>query len=87
MINHLENIAPGTAPGVLSVRIVTGTDELLDAHELTMDSAEAYRQADAELALLWLQFNPCSWVHIYVYDGDSGECLKTVAVLGERVNA
>jgi len=73
---HLEQVAPGLAPGRVWVRICAGeeliTEEPLDDLELVGQLAE--KHATAALAYLKRGYS----VRAYFYDGDSGECKATM---------
>lgn len=72
-------IQPGLNPGGLWVELCTD-DEVLAAHPLgnvPFDDLAAYADSDADLAIA--HADQAVWNRIY--DGDSGECVMTVAVL------
>lgn len=71
---HLERIAPGRAPGGVWIRVCT-IDRLVTEYAAT-DPATVGISAehDGELAV----GTGADRVWVYFYDGDSGECLRTL---------
>jgi hypothetical protein len=71
---HQERVEPGKVPGGIWVRVCT-RNRLLTEYGLTNpETADASGEADAELILA----NDERPVWTYFYDGDSGECLRTI---------
>lgn len=77
---YLERVPAGTSPGALWVRICAG-DELVDQHPLD-DAAltEALALNDVDVAMAAADRH--GEARVYIYDGDSGECVKTIIVGG-----
>lgn len=70
---HLERIAPGRAPGGVWIRVCT-LERLLSEYAATdPETIAASAALDGSLAL---EQNETVWV--YFYDGDTGECMRTL---------
>lgn len=79
---HLVRVAPGLAPGSLYSRIVTDTDQVLTDHALAEFCVLQQAAADSDRAWAWLDEHPTGRVYLYIYDGDDGECVRTVIMDG-----
>lgn len=78
---HLRRIEPGTAPGNLYVRVCTLSGSLLTQYALD-DVAQAENTGTSDLTMTdtWLDVHPDDVVYLYIYDGDTGDCVKTIVV-------
>lgn len=80
---HASRVAAGICPGALYVRVAAASGPLLDAHDLPLLSTAAGLSTNDQLtAARWLGQHRDDAVHVYVFDGDSGECLATIIVHG-----
>lgn len=77
---HVSRIAAGSAPGGFYSRVATVSGHLLDAHPVTTENAGRSGLDDDALADAWLEEHPDDEVHVYIYDGDSGDCVSTIVV-------
>jgi hypothetical protein len=80
---HQPRIAPESAPGALYVRIATESGKLLDEHALSHENARVSGVANNDQTEAWLAEHPEDRVFVYVYDGDSGECVQTIICTGD----
>jgi hypothetical protein len=84
---HVERVAPGLAPGALWVRLCSiaadpaGDLLILEGPLRSPRGIEAVAEAHGTAALAHAEATG-EEVRLYVYDGDSGECLTTAIVPG-----
>ena len=82
---HLERLPRGINPGGLYVRSCTSTDEVLVDHPMHDPAASgAEGDSDGTAVRSWLDGHPEGRVYTYIYDGDTGECVKTIIVRGDE---
>jgi hypothetical protein len=75
---YARTIPPNTSPGGFYVRIVTASGHLLDEHPIGPDDAGPLGLRDADIFDRWLAEHPGDTAYVYIYDGDTGTCVKTV---------
>lgn len=74
---HTPWVPAGLVPGGVYARVAVVGGPLLAEHAVTVVDDGA---RDAEIAGAWLAGHPDGEVHVYLYDGDTGECVHTLVV-------
>lgn len=71
-----------SAPGGIFARITTVDGWLLGERVLLDRDVHTEGDYDVGVAVAWLDTHPEDEVRVYLYDGDSGVCLKTIVMTG-----